>query len=268
MDYHGLKLLWTWMYDVDGLNLNLSSTQIECKIKMIEVLSTMSIKNRTVLEEYKLLDMVKRWADQVDHSSTDIVKSSQGHIDDEGLVKQLMDEIVDKVVEQSNEANTELLRALRDKSRELYEKWSSLKVNFKIPKKQRIEERKEHERKLNSTTASVPSSSERDTFRLAETGSSAYDRNGYAQDRFGRDNTPRGECWPDLCSLPECICAHLLILIDLTVLFIYQGAIESIMDSTTTIMAVSGPILKGIIRIDGHRKVGGIQKVDTISVDS
>lgn len=217
MDYHGLKLLWTWMYDVDGLNLNLSNTQIECKIKMIQVLSTMSIKNRTVLEEYKLLDMVKRWADQVDDSTAENTilttkdygkertETKTGAESDEGqvLLEQLMDEILDKVVEESDEANSELLRALRHKSSELYEAWSNLKVNFKIPKKQRIEERKEHERKLNSTTATLPTSGSEpstDTFKIAVIGSggtgsgtSAYDRSVYAQDRFSRENTPKSK---------------------------------------------------------------------------
>lgn len=218
MDYHGLKLLWTWMYDVDGLDLNLSNIQIECKIKMIQVLSTMSIKNRTVLEEYKLLDMVKRWADQVDDNTSDNIKDNikdrtetktgaTGAESDEreGLVKELMDEILDKLVDESNEANTELLRALRQQSSELYEAWSNLKVNFKIPKKQRIEERKEHERKLNSTTANTPTSASEPatgTFKIAVigsgatgtgTGTSAYDRSVYAQDRFSRENPPKGK---------------------------------------------------------------------------
>lgn len=42
-----------------------------------------------------------------------------------------------------------MLRKLKVKAKDLHDEWSSLKQAFKIPKKQQIEERKEHERELN-----------------------------------------------------------------------------------------------------------------------
>jgi hypothetical protein len=212
MDYHGLKLLWTWMYDLDD-GLNLSNIQIECKIKMIQVLSTMAIKNRTVLEEYKLLDMVKRWADQVTDSQSahreknqtmEALDTKVGTEEKDGVPQLLIQEILDKVVQESNEANGQLLRMLRDKSSELYDAWSQLKVNFKIPKKQRIEERKEHERKLNSTTTTTSSGttvgsggepSEPGKSSLVGSTHSAASQHSYgtAYERFSRENTPKGK---------------------------------------------------------------------------
>ncbi len=192
------------MYDVDGLNL--SNIQIECKIKMIEVLSTMSIKNRTILEEYKLLDMVKRWADQLDSQNSEKIDVLKSEViidadkiespDSQDAIKELLDEILDRVVEKSDESKIELLKTLRDKSCLLYETWKNLKVNFKIPKKQRIEERKEHERKLNSTASNEP---ENETNKMPVVGVNyAQSSHGshnqvYEKDKFSRDNTPRSK---------------------------------------------------------------------------
>ena len=35
MDYHGLKLLWGWMLDID--NLYETQLQVECKIKVLNL---------------------------------------------------------------------------------------------------------------------------------------------------------------------------------------------------------------------------------------
>lgn len=146
MDYHGLKLLWTWMYDIDGVNKSIE--QIQCKIKIIDVLSTMSIKNRTVLEECKLLDMVRRWANLEDLNSQDL------NLEPQVFIKEIVTETLNDILKSSSDEelavnDQELIDTLINKSKELHETWSNLKVNFKIPKKQRIEERKEHERELN-----------------------------------------------------------------------------------------------------------------------
>jgi hypothetical protein len=53
----------------------------------------------------------------------------------------------------------ELVIELNAKARELCEEWSNLKNSFKIPKRQQIEERREHERQLSSHSATSSSSS-------------------------------------------------------------------------------------------------------------
>ncbi|CAF0709874.1 unnamed protein product [Brachionus calyciflorus] len=157
MDYHGLKLLWSWMIDID--NKNDSFEHLECKLKILDVLSMLSIKNRSILEECKLLVIVKRWSEtelkpnyqnihQFDKNSQDIDIKNWTEL----LLKNLLD-VVFEESEKKNEENymelTRLFEQLKLKAKILYDEWNSLKVAFKIPKKQQIEERKEHERELN-----------------------------------------------------------------------------------------------------------------------
>lgn len=52
LDYHGLQLLWSWMYDADDPWL---------KASILQVLSILPIPNRTVLVDSKVLDMVQKW---------------------------------------------------------------------------------------------------------------------------------------------------------------------------------------------------------------
>lgn len=69
MDYHGIKLLWSWMIDLDSSN-ELASlddcfstrSRLECKFKCLELLGKLSIKNRNSIDEYKLLHLVKKWS--------------------------------------------------------------------------------------------------------------------------------------------------------------------------------------------------------------
>ncbi len=148
MDYYGLKLLCIWMCDIDSPCPGyLSVLLIECKLKIIQVLSKMAIKNRTVLEEFKLLNIVKRWSEHGKFHDTKVTINCE--TDQSNVIKSLLDELVDRVSEASINEQNELIGILNEKSSKLYEVWNSLKVDFKIPKKQRIEERKEHERELN-----------------------------------------------------------------------------------------------------------------------
>ena len=73
MDYHGLKLLWSWMIDIDALAE--TRLHIECKLKIIKVLEALSIKNRTVLDECKLLIVVKKWAKLNEHDDQRVNKN-------------------------------------------------------------------------------------------------------------------------------------------------------------------------------------------------
>ena len=147
MDYYGLKLLCIWMCDIDSPSGHLSILLIDCKLKIIQVLSKMAIKNRTVLEEFKLLNIVKRWSEHAKlHDSPGEFKYKPEQSD---VINSILNELVDRVAETSINEENELIGILNEKSSKLYEVWNSLKVDFKIPKKQRIEERKEHERELN-----------------------------------------------------------------------------------------------------------------------
>ena len=164
MDYNGLKLICSWMIDID--NLKESESLIECKLKMLHVLTKMSIKNKTIVEESKLLDIVKRWSDSASilSKSPADCESEETGLSSHEWIKAEIDKMIDKAVgdapkvdetQQSDELSY-LAKQLKQTSNELYEEWSNLKQGFKIPKKQRIEERKEHERELNSSTELSP----------------------------------------------------------------------------------------------------------------
>ncbi len=57
LDYHGLRLLQRWMSD-----LGWTAKDLELKIKIEEVLATLSIPHRTALKESKVWQTVERWS--------------------------------------------------------------------------------------------------------------------------------------------------------------------------------------------------------------
>jgi len=134
------------MCDIDSPG-RLSVLLIECKIKIIQVLAKMAIKNRTVLEESKLLSIVKRWSEHSPVLDSPITLNLKYEKSD--VIHSIMNKLVDHVAEVLVNQENKLIDMLNDESSKLYEVWNGLKVDFKIPKKQRIEERKEHERELN-----------------------------------------------------------------------------------------------------------------------
>lgn len=116
------------------------------------------IKNRTIIEECKLLVIVKRWSDFGFRPNFDIQLSDSfgQELDTESWIEKLLNGIVDVVFEDSERKNDQnynyfcsCFSKIKSKAQDLYTEWSNLKVAFKIPKKQQIEERKEHEREVN-----------------------------------------------------------------------------------------------------------------------
>ena len=116
------------------------------------------IKNRTILEECKLLVMVKRWSDKGFRPNFDFPIAD---IDDQNSsidvwTKKLLENLLDVVLEDSEKKNDQNYKTfcsffmkIKSKAEDLYTEWSNLKLAFKIPKKQQLEERKEHEREVN-----------------------------------------------------------------------------------------------------------------------
>ena len=113
----------------------------------------MSIKNKTILEECKLLDIVKKWSDFNNQEKCDEEFNKSNGI--QSIVNNLVDKAFQMVNENAGDDSesdvSELRNELATKSAKLYETWNDLQQAFKIPKKQRNEERKEHERELNSS---------------------------------------------------------------------------------------------------------------------
>lgn len=115
------------------------------------------IKNRTILEECKLLVMVKRWSDKGFRPNFDTkMTETVDQISDVDIwIKRLLDNLVDVVFEDSEKKNDQnhqifcsFFSKIKSKAEDLYTEWSNLKLAFKIPKKQQLEERKEHEREV------------------------------------------------------------------------------------------------------------------------
>lgn len=85
-----------------------------------------------------------------------MIDSSQSEPSDwirQGLIS-LADDI--ECYHQETEACVDLSNRLKKKAFELFEEWSQLKQSFKIPKRQQIEERREHERELNELQTQQP----------------------------------------------------------------------------------------------------------------
>ncbi|RWS30302.1 putative histone-lysine N-methyltransferase-like protein [Leptotrombidium deliense] len=53
LDYHGLQLLWSWMFELEDIWL---------KAEILEVLEILPIPNKTMLKDSKILDVVEKWS--------------------------------------------------------------------------------------------------------------------------------------------------------------------------------------------------------------
>ena len=151
MDYNGIKLICNWINDAEGQSE--TESILSCRLKMLEVLDKMAIKNKTIVDECKLLDTVKRWAEVF---SSPAKKDVNEESVSEWILNEI-DQLVNKSVDLANNKSSTASTAskLKAKSIEMYDEWSNLKQSFKIPKKQRIEERIEHERELNSSSDNI-----------------------------------------------------------------------------------------------------------------
>lgn len=98
-----------------------------------------------VLEELKLFPLVKKWSEinnDYDHFQE---KAENEPMNIESWIGNVLNNAIEFAVNKCENLSNELCKVAKN----LYDEWSNLKEAFKIPKKQRIEERKEHERELN-----------------------------------------------------------------------------------------------------------------------
>ncbi|XP_063224912.1 histone-lysine N-methyltransferase SETD2 isoform X2 [Bacillus rossius redtenbacheri] len=224
IDYHGLRLIWSWMMSVGQGN---QDNGISLKMEILKTLLNLPVPNKTVLQESKVLSVVEKWAvklcgpsdnhpnaahlgpigkhrssveedsgdgsivsyskprfDQVlptdvelpdEDTAQDIenekqlvdsvtkekrpnnlpVKTLDADLDDEvgaesALVKSDQPEDLDKEehVKASDEGNCDSGEhsSCLELASSLLAEWASLKEVFRIPKKERLEQMKEHER--------------------------------------------------------------------------------------------------------------------------
>ncbi|XP_066157816.1 histone-lysine N-methyltransferase Set2 [Euwallacea fornicatus] len=135
LDYHGLRLMHGYMIDAQQLknNAKASLEVMQTKLEVLQTLAVLPIQNKTMLIESKVLPAVTKWSTNEDIEEDGEPKHEGGsRIDGDGepQVKEIIDEI----------------KFLASK---LLEEWMNLKEIFRIPKRQRIEQMKEHEKEAN-----------------------------------------------------------------------------------------------------------------------
>lgn len=153
LDYHGLRLIWSYMMDV----ATTETEQVQqFRLEVLKTLTTLPIPNKTMLMDSKVYSVVEKWAKQSFSSP-----SGESPEDEQTKVKEEVDSdspnksndltnVKDEKEggnEQANNLKQEKEQVLiTELATNLIADWSNLKEVFRIPKKERIEQMKEHER--------------------------------------------------------------------------------------------------------------------------
>ncbi|XP_030568092.1 probable histone-lysine N-methyltransferase CG1716 [Drosophila novamexicana] len=159
LDYHGLRLLHAWISE--------SGNDNQLRLALLDALESLPIPNRTMLNDSRVYQSVQLW-------STSMPDEQQ------------------KEQQQQPSQSEHELEAVRQRMVALLQKWNALPEIFRIPKRERIEQMKEHEREADrqqqphyTATALEDSNS--------NSASSLLNSDRYRQDRFRRDTTNRYE---------------------------------------------------------------------------
>lgn len=118
------------------------------RLEMLQTLAVLPIPNKTMLQDSKVLPTVEKWATNKDLTSP-LDSDSNSPKTDQDVPITVPKKLIKKdenVPERSIEDQEEEIRFLATK---LLEEWKNLKEVFRIPKKERIEQMKEHEREAN-----------------------------------------------------------------------------------------------------------------------
>ncbi|XP_058795844.1 probable histone-lysine N-methyltransferase CG1716 isoform X2 [Phymastichus coffea] len=135
LDYHGLRLMWSYMMDVAGSD---SEEAQQFRSEIVRTLATLPIPNRTMLIDSKVLSVVEKWSKQLCHSPSVDSPNEEVEMKEAAGDKDSSVETTMVVAEQWS--------LLSELAGNLLESWSNLKEVFRIPKKERLEQMKEHER--------------------------------------------------------------------------------------------------------------------------
>lgn len=143
------------------------------RLEVLKTLNTLPIPNKTMLKDSKIYGVVERWSKRLylspngdspeddqakskmiceDSNSTNSDGSNEKRSPDERLTNDIPDKQNNNNTDNSclpiNEVKLEGIEqnAIPDLASSLLAEWSNLKEVFRIPKKERIEQMKEHER--------------------------------------------------------------------------------------------------------------------------
>ncbi|XP_018350264.1 PREDICTED: uncharacterized protein LOC108753289 isoform X3 [Trachymyrmex septentrionalis] len=164
LDYHGLRLIWSYVMDI-GTNESEEAQQF--RLDVLKTLNTLPIPNKTMLMDSKIYGVIERWAKKLylspntDSPEDDQIKSKTSceelNSNSDSSEKKSLDERLNDIPDKSNnniesclavvsEVKSENTDLIPDLASSLLAEWSNLKEVFRIPKKERIEQMKEHER--------------------------------------------------------------------------------------------------------------------------
>lgn len=120
------------------------------RLEMLQTLAVLPIPNKTMLQDSKVLPTVEKWTTNKILTSPLDSDSNSPKTDQDVHISIPKKEEVNKqerlIPDRSIEDQEEEIRFLASK---LLEEWKNLKEVFRIPKKERIEQMKEHEREAN-----------------------------------------------------------------------------------------------------------------------
>lgn len=153
LDYRGLRLLWSYMRDIAG---DLSENAQRYRLEILKTLYSLPIPNKTMVVDSKVFSEVDKW-------SKKFYEAQRDSPEDEQLKPKLSDSSLKNLNVSKEEKLKEKIASSRVKmeinteegfdeslvsqmASEILSMWSDLKEVFRIPKKERIEQMKEHER--------------------------------------------------------------------------------------------------------------------------
>ncbi|CAL7941906.1 unnamed protein product [Xylocopa violacea] len=194
LDYHGLRLIWSYVMDI---STNDSDEAQQFRLEVLKTLNTLPIPNKTMLMDSKIYNVVERWSKRLYFSlSGDSPEDDQAKLKSNGDELQMNYESNEKrnsyqltdMDKQENSIEVTEIRSdntdqnlILDLASSLLAEWSNLKEVFRIPKKERIEQMKEHEREADRGY--------REELEKEEKRGTSYDR--HRSDRYGRSETEK-----------------------------------------------------------------------------
>ncbi|XP_039496949.1 probable histone-lysine N-methyltransferase CG1716 [Drosophila santomea] len=161
LDYHGLRLLHAWISE--------NGNDDQLRVALLDTLESLPIPNRTMLNDSRVYQSVQLWSNSLEQQQATVAHASQA--------------------------------ALHKRMVALLQKWQALPEIFRIPKRERIEQMKEHEREADRQQKHVHASTALEDQRERE---SSNDR--FRQDRFRRDTTSSRISKPTRMSGNNTIC--------------------------------------------------------------
>ncbi|KAL0117994.1 hypothetical protein PUN28_008992 [Cardiocondyla obscurior] len=193
LDYHGLSLIWSYVMDIAT---NESEEAQQFRLEVLKTLNTLPMPNKTMLMDSKIYGVVERWAKRLylspnaDSPEDDQIKTKMSNEElnsnFDSNEKKSPDECLNDIPDKRNN-NIESCLEIKTENTDqnlipelalsLLAEWSNLKEVFRIPKKERIEQMKEHEREADRGY--------REELEKEEKIGTSYDR--FRSDRYSRN---------------------------------------------------------------------------------